>query len=196
MEDQSVGTRQLEFFNYAQGKYLHLGQVEAKEYKNSHLIVDDRRSNNKLYRVVQFGYPNIDPGVENILHIQVINFDFSKGSFDEGLSPLAKQKCISAVEMRGDLVVILCEEDHTISFMLISENGNIKLLQKATFAGQVDGDSEDAKVEYLKLILIRHSSSAYQVYLQVRTSSQIDGLAFIIETYEVFIDDDNFKVFH
>ena len=61
IEDETKGSRQLEFFNYAQGKYLHLEQVKAKQYTDSHLIVDDRRSNNKLYRVVQFGYPSDDP---------------------------------------------------------------------------------------------------------------------------------------
>ena len=61
IEDETIGSRQLEFFHYAQGKYLHLPQVGAKKYTDSHLIVDDRRSNNKLYRVVQFGYPTDDP---------------------------------------------------------------------------------------------------------------------------------------
>ena len=95
----------------------------------------------------------------------MINFDFSRGSFDEGLSPLENQRCISDIEMRGDLIAILCEEDHMISFMMIGENGSIKLLQKSTFAGQVDSEGEETKIEYEKLILIRHSSSAYQVYL-------------------------------
>ena len=69
-------------------------------------------------------------------------------------------------------------------------------MQKETFAGQVDGEGEDTKIEYEKLILIRHSSSAYQVYLQVHSTSKIDVLKSIVETYEVFISDDTFKVFH
>ena len=47
--------------------------------------MDDRRSNNKRYRVVQVGY-----NVENNLFIQVISFDFSKGNFEEGNSNLSE----------------------------------------------------------------------------------------------------------
>ena len=159
LEKASDGLRQLEIFNYAQGKYLHLDVVKASHYKDSRLVVDDRRSINKIYRVLQFGYPVEDP---NVLHIQVISFDFSLGNFDEGNTPLVSQECITDVKMSGDLVVILCAENHEITFMMIDEKGTIKISPKDIFKGDI---TEDAQIEYGELVLIRHSSSAYQVHL-------------------------------
>ena len=64
--------------------------------------------------------------------------------------------------MTGDLVVILCAENHSITFMMINEEGTIKILPRPIFKGDI---AENAEIEYRDLILIRHSSSAYQVHL-------------------------------
>ena len=165
---------------------MHLDQVKAQKYTKSLLVVDDRRSNNKLYRVVQVGY-----SIEQDLFIQVISFDFSLGNFDEGRSNLSdlKLNCVTDMKMRGDLIAILCAEDHTLSIMMIVDGGRLQFYSRSIFKGEV---TDNAQIDYSKLVLMRHSSSAYQIYLQ--TDSDKEGPS--LESFEVYIDDGKIQVFH
>lgn len=65
--------------------------------------------------------------------------------------------------MQGNLITILCQSDHTLSFLLITDQETLKLISKRRV---FDGDAFSA-VSYSDVILIRHSNNAYQVYLQV-----------------------------
>lgn len=72
--------------------------------------------------------------------------------------------------------------------MLIIGDGSLQFVRRGVFEGDV---SENTQITYSKLILIRHATNAYQIYLQ--TDSDKDGLS--IETLEVFTVDDKIKVF-
>jgi hypothetical protein len=63
--------------------------------------------------------------------------------------------------MRGDLIVILCKEDHTISFVMITEQDTLQLISKR----DVFEDDENAPVTYADIVLVRNSKNAYQIFL-------------------------------
>ena len=81
--------------------------------------------------------------------------------------------------MRGELIVILCAEDHTISIMLIAGDSSLQFYRRSIFEGDI---AEGIQITYSDLTLVRHANNAYQIYLQ--TDSDVDGRT--LETFEVF----------
>lgn len=153
--------RTIRFFSYAKQseKYVHLAMIDAKSYTSNLMAVDDRLGNSQVYRVVQVGRSE-----SGDLFLQVIRLDLVGGELIEKESDLTDHNlgCADQVKMYGDLIVILCATDHTLSFMLISDEQ--EKLRKISKRRVFDGD-EFAAISYSDIILIRHAKNAYQVYL-------------------------------
>lgn len=176
----------IEFFSFAKSseKYVHLSMINAMSYTSSLMEVDDRLSNIQVYRIVQIG--NSEEG--NLL-IQVIRLDLVGGIVDEAQSNLTdlKQECADQIKMQGNLIVILCQQDHTLSFMLITEQETLKLISKRRV---FDGD-QSSVVSYSDIILIRHAKNAYQIYLQ----GESEQFGRFTQVFEVYTEPDKIRVF-
>ena len=72
--------------------------------------------------------------------------------------------------------------------MLVDPSGNLRFIHRPIFDGEL---AQDVSITYEELIVVRHSSSAYQIYLQI--NSDVDGRT--IEMFEVFVEDASLKVF-
>ena len=94
--------------------------------------------------------------------------------------------------MRGDLIAILCDRDHSISFLLLVKDDNgeasVQHIKKDIFKGDI---ADTTQITYSELILIRHANNAYQIYLQ--TESDKDGIS--MEFFEVFFANGQMVVF-
>lgn len=86
----------------------------ADSYLNTRVVVDDEKSNLQVYRVAIIGRTTDDQ-----LFIQVINIDLVKSKLSEGRANLSdlNQKCVSDIQLRQEMIVIRCDEDHTLSIM-------------------------------------------------------------------------------
>lgn len=153
-------------------------------FRDSKLIVDNRLSNLQQYRIVFAGHNEDDQ-----LWISIVKLDLVSSVLDQVRANLSnlKQKCVSDIQVREDLVVIRCDTDHTLAIANI-KNDLIQLIYK----GRVyDKDTPTNEVTYFETILIRHSSEAYQVYLQ--GDSKRFGI--FTEVYEVFLAPHESRVF-
>lgn len=85
--------------------------------------------------------------------------------------------------------MILCYEDHSLSFIQIKENNALHLIYKVTIAVE---NKNTVEILYKNLIVVRHAPNAYQVYLQ----GNVFKFGNFIEVFEVFIHpDDQSRVF-
>lgn len=82
------------------------------------MAVDDRLGSGRVYRVVQIGLSD-----EDVPFLQVIRLDLIKGEIIDKLTDMTDHKlgCADQIKMNGDLIVVLCAKDHTLSFLLDSD---------------------------------------------------------------------------
>ena len=98
------------------------------------------------------------------------------------------QKCVSDIELRQELIVIRCDEDRTLSIMQDKGGAALHLIYKVSFFVEVEAMLD---ITYQDLVVIRHSESAYQIYLH--GDSALFGV--FTEVFEVFVGPEESQIF-
>lgn len=86
--------------------------------------------------------------------------DLVRSVVDEGRANLSEleQVCVSDIRLSQELIVIQCDEDHSLSFMQIKDNNALVLIYKIKVADESQATSD---ISYSDTIVVRHSASAY-----------------------------------
>ena len=131
--------------------------IRADAYTDTKLVVDDRLSNLQKYRVAIVGKTSND----NIF-MQVITLDLVKSLVDDGRANLSdlKQDCVSQIKLNEELIVIHCDQDHSLSIIQIKENSALQLIYRITLKEENTG-----QLAYSDLVVIRHSKRAFMIFL-------------------------------
>ena len=131
--------------------------IRADAYTDTKLVVDDRLSNLQKYRVAIVGKTSND----NIF-MQVITLDLVKSLVDDGRANLSdlKQDCVSQIKLNEELIVIHCDQDHSLSIIQIKENSALQLIYRITLKEENTG-----QLTYSDLVVIRHSKRAFMIFL-------------------------------
>ena len=94
--------------------------VIGDAYYDTTLYVDDRESNLQKYRLAMTGHTS-----EHKIVLQVTTLDLVKGLVEGNFATadlsMLDQKCISDLRLNEDLIVIRCNDDHSLSFLQIKE---------------------------------------------------------------------------
>ena len=71
---------------------------------------------------------------------------------------------MTQLKLMEELIVIHCQEDHSLSIIQIKENSALQLIYKITIREEQSGEPF-SDITYSDLVVIRHAKNAYMVFL-------------------------------